>query len=372
MVIQNLVAAACVTLAQAAPAPEAARSPADPTEWLSSLDAARTAARGSGRPIALYFWLEDSSFCQRMYTETLTSERGADELAHFVCVSVPVDGDNAAQLVQRFGVSKLPTLVFTNADGETEDAIRGFIDVEGFVTELQRIRRGEMTVSAWRSQAAASPEDLDVRLQLALQLAHVGQTAESQRLQQSILEADPRGETVAGAQLALYDVFSVITGSAPDASDPSTYELRPLYEHMPRVTPAPVLYEGWKWIADVEMQRGDRPRERVALGHAFDNAEPGEQSVSLGFSLLQRFFAMQDELSDSERALATRVGAHIEAETEKVPDFDKHDQLHHVRALALAINRERELALAEIEKAQALAPDQVLHQRLRDLLRAGR
>ena len=370
MVLQTLLAVASVALGQTTGS-EAQHSP-DRTEWLESMAEAQAVAAASGRPILCYFWLDGSAFCERMFRETLTTETGAAELAHFVCVSVPVDRESAGPLVERFGVTKLPTLVFTDAEGRAEDAIRGFIAVDAFAVETQRILRAEKTVTDWRRRAKATPEDLDVRLQLALQLEHVGQQVESQQLQSSIMAADPRGETVAGAQLRLYDVFAEVTGSASDAGDPRTYELGPLYAHMPGVTPRPVLYEGWKWIADVEQQRGDRLKERRALAHAFDHAEAGPQSVSIGVALLQRFFAMREELTETERQVASRVVVHTEKQAALLPDFDKHDQLHHVRALGLACNRKHREALAEIEKAFALAPDRVEHQRLRDELLAQR
>ena len=343
----------------------------DEIEWQHSISAAEKVAKKEHRPVLVYFWLEGSSFCQKMYGETLTTQAGAAELAHFVCLSVQADRAEGRQLVQRFGVSTLPTLVFLDEHGNAEDAIEGFIALEGFLAESQRIRRGEKTVSDWRRRAKEAPEDLDVRLRLALQLQHVGHADEGGRLLTSIKRDDPEGHTVAGAQLWLYDVFAEVRNAASDPSDSGTYNLEPLYKHMPQVKPLPVLYEGWTWIADVEKQRGDRTKERAALAEIWKAAE-GEKRVNAGANLLQRYFQMEDELSSKERRLAKKVVDYIEGEVQKIEGFSKFDQLHHVRALGLAIEGKRAEALSEAKKAVEIAPDNPEHQKLRDLLQAER
>lgn len=341
----------------------------DELEWRTSLAAAQKEAGEKERPMAVYFWLEGSDFCQRLYGETLTTEAGLAELAHYVCVSIRADQPEAGELLQRFGVSRLPTIVFLDSAGRAEDAIDGFIDLAGFVTESQRIRRGEKTVSDWRRKTEAAPDDLDLRLQLALQLEHVGQREECGRLQESIKQEDPEGRTAAGAQLHLYDAFARVRAASADASDPRTYQLATLYEHMPKVKPAIVCYEGWKWIADVEGQRGDRPKERAAWTNVWTYAPDGEQRLNSGFSVLQRFFLMEVELSPADRLLTTAIADHFAAAKQEYGDLLPLAFVHDARAIALALNGKREEALREAEKAVALDPDNLSHQQVRDALR---
>ena len=345
-------------------------APPESVEWVTSLTAARERAKAEGLPILLYFWLDGSDFCRRMYGETLTAEEGTRELAHFVCASIQADRAEARELVQRFGVARLPTLVFANSEGHAEDAIEGFIPLEGFLAESRRVRRGEGTVSDWRGRAEAAPDDLDVRLRLALQLEHVGQLEECARLQASIKAHDPEGRSVAGAQLHLYDAFAAVRRASPDASDPSTYELAELYRHMLGVTPPEIRFEGWKWIADIEQQRGDRVKERAAWSAVWDSGFDSPLRLDAGFSLLQRFFQMEVELSSEERLLAWSV---VEVMTEKAgkgPGQVNPSFVHHAKALGLAINGRREEALREAKEAVELSPEVSIHQRLLSLLQS--
>ena len=339
------------------------------TEWQSSLPAALSKAEADGRPILVYFWLDGSSFCQQIYADTLTTEEGVKELSHFVCVSVEANQAQARELVQRFGVSTLPTLVILDSQGQAEDAIEGYIPLEGFLVESQRIRNGTKTVSDWRRQAEAAPEDLDVRLRLALQLEHVGLVDESNLLQTSIREDDPRGLTIAGAQLQLWDAFAAVRNAASDPSDSRTYELKTLYQHMARVKPKAVRLEGWRWIADVEMQRGDRVKERAALTKVWEFLPEGTSGLDTGFSMLGRFFQMEVELTKKERRLAMEIAKRMALEAARSPGSVKQPFVHHAHAMALAINGDRKRALQEAEKAVELDPDTPVHQRLRDLLR---
>ncbi len=337
--------------------------------WQESLPTALRLAAQRPAPLLLFFRLQESDFCEQLRGETFASEGGAAELAHFVCVDLRVDRAEGRELVQRFGVTTLPTLVFLDAQGHAEDAIEGFIDPAGFVPEVQRIRRGEKTVSDWRRRAALAPDDLDVRLRLALQLEHVGQVPESLALQESIKDQDPEGESAASAQLMLYDVFAIVRGAASDPSDPSTYDLDPLYLHMPRVTPTPILYEGWKWISDIERQRGERERERASLQKVWTHAAPGQARLSSGLGLVRRYSELEAELSQAERRLCLAVAEQIAVEASVLVEPNLRAFVQHGRALALDLNGRRTEALSAARAAAALDPEHPAHQALLERLR---
>jgi len=366
MGIRSLLAASVLAL------PALATAGVDEVAWHESLDEARVVAARERRPLLVYFWLDGSSFCQKLFAETLTTEAGAAELAHYVCVSAPADRADVSELVTRFGVTTLPTLVFLDQAANAEDAIDGFIDLPGFLQESRRIRRGERTVSDWRRRAAAAPDDLDLRLRLALALEHVGQADECERLTASIKADDPDGRTVAAAQLFLYDVFEEVRSSASDRSDSSTYDLTPLYAHLPKVKPEAVLYEGWRWIIDVEKQHGERGKERVALANTWKYAPQGAKRLQAASALLVRYFETEVELTAKERRLTKRVADEIaqvaEARTGMVTDGNEHVAL----ALALTINGKLDEACSELRKALQAAPENASHRALLDELTARR
>jgi thioredoxin-like negative regulator of GroEL len=347
---------------------------ADDVDWKDSFERALAEAGRRRLPVVVYFWIDGSEHCGKLYTESLSSAQGALELAHFVCVSAEARSAGARDLIARFGVTTLPTLYYLDPDGSPEDAIEGYIPLPGFLAESRRIRAGEGTVSGRRRAAEAAPDDLDVRLRLALQLEHVGLQAECEQLLASIKSEDPGGRTVAGAQLALYDVLANVRGAASDSSDPRTYDLAPLYAHMPSVTPVAIRFEAWKWIADVEQVCGNRAEERRALTEVWATVPEGSR-LGWGRFLLQRFFQMESELSDAERRLAAEVGpAILEGARRRIaqdPEALRLGTYHSALAMALAIEGRTEEALAEVEKAIALEPESPDHRRLRDLFGAA-
>ncbi len=357
------IAAVC-----AAATPLVAQRDSTAIEWESSLASALRAAAKDSRKIAIYFWIGDSDYCRRMWEETLGRDRAVAELSQFVCLSTRADQEHAAALMQRFAVTKLPTMLFAASDGQAEDAIRGFIDLDAFVAECRRIRTGDKTVSDWRRRCHAAPDDLDARLQLALQLRHVGERDESAHLIASIKRADPKGASVAGAQLRLYDVFDEVRASAADASDPSTYDLTPLYAHLPVVRPRAVLHEAWRWIADVEHQRGDRPHERTALAETWRHATEGKPRADASATLLQRYTDMGDELNEAERALALEV-AHWLRDAARAHPEAPANYVHHAHAMALFLNHRLDQAIDQLQNAIELAPDEADHRQLLERVR---
>ena len=361
-----LGSASAASGASPAPPPDGQAPPQ--VEWHATVEAGRAAARESDRLVLLYFWIEGSSFCEAIYRDVLTSERGAVELGNFACVSVRADDPAASSLLTELGVTRLPTLAFTRADGAPEDALPGGLDLETFLREAARIRRGERTVSDWRGRAAAKPDDLDVRLQLGLQLEHVGEATEASELFESIKRDDPDGATVAGAQLHLYDVFAEVRNAAGNPSDSGTYELAPLYAHMPKVKPLEIQHEGWRWITDVEKQRGDRVRERAAWPRLWKTAADEETRMECGFRALLRYFEMGEGLGAKDLRFCSDVLRHFESNTADRPGLVAPAFVHHARAITHALHGRRDEALVEVERAIALAPDVALHQRLRDLL----
>ncbi|MEM7201029.1 MAG: thioredoxin family protein [Planctomycetota bacterium] len=369
--LSHLVASRVVTVSIAlAPGllamPQVEGRPATP--WHPSLDAAMVAAQRDARPILIYFWAEGSEQCRAFYAETLTAAAAAEELAHFECVSASAEQQLAHDLIRRFGVKSLPTVVFVDARGEAEDAIRGRIDLPGFLAQAQRVRRGEGTVRHWRELAAAAPDDLDVRLTLATQLEHVGRVAESAELEASIKAADPDGQTVAGAQLQLYDVFAAIRAGEGDPSLPGTWDLTPLYEHLSHIKPRAVRYEAWYWIIDVERQRGDRTKERAALAGAWRHATDRSKRATLGFRLIRRYHESDVELVEADKHLAQEVLEDLHRLAKEHDQLSTRAYVLHAEALVHALWGRGAAALAAAAKAAEVDPDEPIHRELVDAL----
>ncbi|MEM7310124.1 MAG: hypothetical protein AAF682_25840 [Planctomycetota bacterium] len=322
------------------------------------------------QPLFVYFWIEGSDFCTRVFTETLSTAAGRAELAGMLCFSADAGHPRGARLVQRFGVTTLPTMLVLGADGRVDDAIIGYVPAASFAAEMQRIRAGQNTVGSLRRRLAEAPEDLQRRLDLAVKLQQVGNQDEAKVLLASIRERDPEGRTVVGAQLALWDVQNSIAGAATDPSDANTYDLAPMYAHVDRIGPEPIRFQAWDWLARSETARGERDKARIAYEKAWAHI-PEDQVGDWGFGLVDLYWGMREQLSAADRdfvlSVATRVAEKVEAlaELEPAARFGMDDErfaTYHAETLDLLaraqfLHGERAAAVATLERALELTAD---------------
>ncbi len=212
--ISTLLAAAALFAPQADTVPQAGTAQNEVKWFEGPFSAALEKARTESQPIFAYFWMDSSEYCVRVYGETITTDAAAAELSDYICFSANATQEEGSQLIKRYNVTTLPTMLFLSPDGRVDDAILGFIPLSDFLSEMQRIQQGSETVSAMRALADASPEDLDLRLTLAQKLAFVGDKQGSEELLESIRRVDPRGRTLAGAHLGLFDLRQNVIQSA--------------------------------------------------------------------------------------------------------------------------------------------------------------
>lgn len=355
-------------------------SPASAVEiqWFQgSYSAALEKARAERKPVFVYFWMDGSEYCAQVYGQTLTTDAAAAELADHICLSANAAEPEGAELIKRYNVTTLPTMLFITPDGELEDAILGFIPITAFVSEMQRIRSGTETVSARRVAAEASPDDLDLRLTLALKLDWVGDKQASEALLDSIRREDPRGKTLAGAQLALRDVQQKIVDAASDANDQKTFDLRPIYRHLPRVKQGSVAFTGWDWVARIEAARGDRPKARKAYMEAWKHI-PQTAVFGWGREVVQEYWNNRDELTRGDKKFALEVSLAATAQADDILDNagaeeNLDDEGRNIVAVSISLlassyfmNGDRDKALAAIERSIELDSQNEGFRRLRE------
>lgn len=329
-------------------------------------------AHGEDTLVAVYFWADGSEYCKRMFQETLSTDEAAAELAGVVCFSADAADPRGARLVQRYEVSTLPTLLFVTPDGSAEDVMVGFVPGPAFASEMQRIRSGEGTVSALRAALAQAPDDLQRRFDLSVKLQDVGASGEATALLDSIKRDDPEGRTAVGAQLLLWDVQNEITAAAPDPSDPRTWDLAPMYAHLPAVHPGPIRFQGWNWVADVEAERGRRRDACAAYETAWAHI-PENAVWDWGFKLVDVYWGLRDELTDADRAFVREVGETVAARAEALREGDPeatdfllgmgekefgqyHASVQDLLARALWLAGDKAGAVAAVQRALELAP----------------
>ncbi len=251
-------------------------------------------ARHEKRPLALYFWMDGSALCSKMYAETLADPAVISELQAPLCVGIDIASGPGTQLVQRYGITTLPTLLFLNSEGEREEAVIGFINGPSLVVELQRIATGTGTVSDFRRQVAANPQDLALQHSLALKLRDVGDQAGHDELVASIRSTDPKGKTITGARLLFWETRA----AALSQGAPADVDLKSIYEIARKLNPPSIRYEAWDWLATFELGRGQTKPSRVASQEAWKHAAPNQ--LPFGLRTTMNFWDMREELNRRE------------------------------------------------------------------------
>jgi len=323
-------------------------------------------ARSEGRPLMLYFWMEGSDPCTRLFGETLAEPTVAAKLGSTLCRGIDIASLAGAKRVQEYGVVTLPTLLFLDAEGAPQDAVLGFIDAPNLLAELDRIQAGQGTVADLRAQADGAPDDLALLHRLALKLRDVGDTAGHDELVAEILERDPLGETPTGSRLAFWAARRAVLAGVP----PTEVDLAPLREHLRGIRVREVRFDAWNWLAGFEYERERRPEARAAYREAWEHV-PEDNELEIGMEVTRVFWEMRAELDREDKAFMLKTGRRVAERAralEELPeDFAKlewegetYEQLLAMaldtRAVAEYVNGNARQARALLEEAVELFP----------------
>lgn len=283
-------------------------------------------AAATKRPVLVYFWMDGSQHCEDLWAQTLSTKAAERHLSRFVCHSAKATTKAGRELVQRFFVRTLPSLVFVNPDGSLDDAVFGFVPPATFASEMQRVVAGNQTLSTLRAAVAAKPDDVDRRFALAQKLGFVNDQKGSQEQLQAIRDQDPEGATTAGAEVLLFEIRKQIGDTATDKANVATWDLQPMYGRL-KVTKQPtVLFKGHSWLARIEGQRGDRKKQRAAWRAAWPHA-PAQQVGEWGADVLLNFWNQrEDSLTTKDRKVAREMAKHLVGEADAQDLQDNAEQ----------------------------------------------
>ena len=119
----------------AGPTDWAAAEKQAPLEWHNDFHHAWKATQADGRPMLLFFTIDDCLFCAKMKAETYGH---AEVVSHIRRSFVPlsVDGQEAELLAKKLGVEVYPTTVIVSPGAKVLDTMHGFIEPEPFQKRL--------------------------------------------------------------------------------------------------------------------------------------------------------------------------------------------------------------------------------------------
>jgi hypothetical protein len=231
---------------------ESAADSADGVDWFQDgYSRALRRARKLDSLVFLAFVPGTSDYSQKVVAETFPDERVRAELTELVCLRFEDVENRAFEKVRnQYNVETYPTFVLVNPDGSIEDRIEGFIPADPMVDQLQRIKAGTGTVSWHRAEVAAEPDELEHQFSLAQMLENVRAYDDAELTYDAIRSADPRGETTAGARLAMNAVWDELRESSGD--DQANWDLEPIYAHMTTVPAGPAAFQGWTSVGNFQ------------------------------------------------------------------------------------------------------------------------
>ena len=91
---------------------------------VAELDAALQRAEREGKLVLLDFYGDRCPPCARMKKETWPAPEVREQLLRFVFLEI--DTSRSKELVQRFGVRVIPTIIVLDTDGRVRESLMGF------------------------------------------------------------------------------------------------------------------------------------------------------------------------------------------------------------------------------------------------------
>ena len=344
-----------------------------------SFEAALSTAEERDTLVALYFWRDGSRYCAEFYQNTLGDPRTAEVLAPYVLMGAKHGTEAGNALFERYGVKTLPTVLFVRADGTPEDAVAGFAETDAFLQEMERISKGELTMSALvaalEEADPRSPEAFELRYRIATKRRDLGDEAGGVEALAAIAKMDRRGKTLHGVRAAL-DLFEAELGEAPDA-----WELAPLEKLAETFAHPEGRFEAWNKLADLEAYRKDVSAACEGWSRALAVA-PEERVGYWAAGTANWIMRLEGERTAKERefvlALASRASDAALAMTVCCPDTTGTcgcppvDESKTVALATLAraqkLNGDLESARATARKCLAMGPKDELREELSALL----
>jgi thiol:disulfide interchange protein DsbD len=107
--------------------------------FYTSLDSGLVAAKLTKKPVFLYFNSKSCGWCKKFEAEVLT-DPDVISTVESSFVSVVIEVNEQYHMAGKFRVYGTPTMIFLDPSGDEIHRIRGFMDVESFITELDEVK----------------------------------------------------------------------------------------------------------------------------------------------------------------------------------------------------------------------------------------
>ena len=324
--------------------------------WQGDFDGAlATAAETKQQRVLLYFWSDGHGECKAMFGETLSDQAVMQKLADYVCMGCKREEAAGKALFDRFNISRVPTVLIVEADGQVEDAVVGMQAPKLFLDELDRIAKGEDTVASVRKAAEGKPSDPGLQMRMAKKLRDIGDTTTANKTLAAIISADPKLKTEVAGEARL---LQILDETFRPELGPSEVELKPLQQYVIKQKNKRLRFLGYDQISSAEFAREDNKAGIEAVAKAWKNVPP-DQLIDWGFNTGATIYRMREGFGKKELKLGLEISTRVLKETEKVkgergnPFLVEVLYLHGCMQIA---NSKRKPGFGSIERAIELDP----------------
>lgn len=351
-----------------------------------TLDSALDKAAAHEVPAVVYFWRDGSEYCAKFFQETLADERIVKALGHSVLVSAQHGTDDGGALFERYGVQSLPSLAFLAPDGSIDDMVAGYAEADTLVYELERILKGELTMTDLRNKLATAEEGSDEyfewRFRMAQKLGDFGDAEAKLAGMEAIAKDDRRGETLHGARahlaLAEKEILGDEEGYYEDGEKPD-YDTKSLKKLARKIKHPEGQFEAWNTCGLFDARSGDVASACRAWSEAAE-VVPEERAMSWAGNTAAWIMEIEGERTSKEKELALTLAMRAaelasaeepcgcEADCSCAPPSKTHAAYLALLARTYRFCGDAELARATAQKAVELDPSDERREQVGELL----
>ncbi len=356
-----MIATGLCLLSLFSPPPPLAVPPAEIAWHAGDFRSATVAATRAKQDVLIYFWSETSQTCIGFFQNQLQDPRVVDATGSFVCLGAQLESPAGRALFERYEISTTPSLVVIDpGDESAQDAIFGSANIPTVVHHLGRIARDEDTLRDLEQRVEKTPDELELRGQLAGRLESLGHADRAEALRAGIRADDPEGRSDVAALMYLQEH---LRASLQPARSLTPELVAQLSEYVAELEAPGARHRGWNEVANLHNALADLDAEFAALQRAYADVRD-LQVFNWGWSNVLWWWSNRDVLSKDQRRFVLEVARRTAEVSERLSEEDPayYDpglfltRRLHVLAMALHMNGERDEAKQIMRRCVELYP----------------
>lgn len=329
--------------------------------WREAKDFETALTEAKDKPskmVLLYCW-EDSDTCAAMFSGTMSDPKVAKKLGDYLCVGAKND-DTGRPVLDRYKVQTVPMVLFVNPEGAVIDVLPGYVTIEQFLLDLDRVRAGKGTIPALREQIAAQPKDLKSAQVLVQKLRALQDIKGSHEVIEAMIKVDPKGKTEAVAEGMLWKISDETFAAGVTPKD---YDLSKLRVFLKSARHKRIKFLGHDQMATAHYLREDLKASAASAMQAWKNI-PDDQVIEWGQRMCGIAYRRWKDLDKANKAtlknalaISKKTLAAVEKLQKKQPDKTFLGNAMFLHAAILLVNKKRKDALDLMDEAIKIDPN---------------